>query len=131
MNIEQLREEIFSKTNIIFGHNRWATHGEKNIKNTHPHMSNNKKIVIVHNGIIENFLEIKIFLLKKGFFFYGETDTEIICNLMEYFKVENPTEPFEKIIQRTIDRVKGTFAFIIYFHDEKKNYFVFVEVVPY
>lgn len=119
--IEQLEEEFYSKTNIMFGHNRWATHGEKSIINTHPHKSNSGNIILVHNGIIENFLELKTFLTEKGFLFYSETDTEVIVNLLEYYKNENISLPFEEIIQKTIERIHGTFAFIIYHHDEKKK----------
>lgn len=119
--IEQLEEEKFSKTNIIFGHNRWATHGEKSIINAHPHQSNRGNIILVHNGIIENFLELKTFLMEKGFLFYSETDTEVIVNLLEYYKEENQTIPFEEMIQKTIEKIHGTFAFIIYHHDEKNK----------
>lgn len=113
--IELLKEENYTETNIIFGHNRWATHGEKSEINAHPHISNSKEIILVHNGIIENFNEVKNFLLEKGFYFYSETDTEIIVNLLEYIKKENKNDTFENIIQKTIQKIHGTFAFIIYY----------------
>lgn len=112
--IELLKKENYKETNIIFGHNRWATHGEKSEINAHPHISNSKEIVLVHNGIIENFSELKKFLIEKGFSFYSETDTEVIVNLLEYIKNENKKDSFDKIIQKTIQKIHGTFAFIIF-----------------
>lgn len=113
--IELLKKEDYKETNIIFGHNRWATHGEKSEINAHPHISNSKEIVLVHNGIIENFSELKKFLIEKGFSFYSETDTEVIVNLLEYMQNENKKNTFEEIIQKTIHKIHGTFAFIIFY----------------
>ena len=71
-------------TYIGFGHNRWATHGIKNDINAHPHLSNMNNFCVVHNGIIENYNELKNMLLSHGYLFSSQTDTEIIVNLIEF-----------------------------------------------
>ena len=114
-SIEKLRnnrfEDIDLKSNIGIGHNRWATHGPKNDINAHPHISNNNKFVVVHNGIIENYLEIKKFLIENNFTFYSSTDTEIIVNLIEYYYRNNNDTVFA--INETIKFLSGTYGLII------------------
>jgi glucosamine--fructose-6-phosphate aminotransferase (isomerizing) len=119
--ILQLQREEFPKSFVGFGHNRWATHGEKTVTNAHPHVSNNNCISIVHNGIIENYLELKKFLIEKKFNFYSQTDTEVIVNLLQYYEEQNKDIPFEKTIETVIENIKGTFAFII-FNKKNPNY---------
>jgi len=97
--------------NIGMGHNRWATHGVKNDTNAHPHLSNNKKFSLVHNGIIENYNELKKLLISNDFTFYSQTDTEVVVNLIEYnYKITNDT--FESI-KKTIRMLRGTYGLVI------------------
>ena len=110
--------------NIGIGHNRWATHGAKNNINAHPHLSNDEHFAIVHNGIIENYLELKSFLINNGFYFYSQTDTEIIVNLIEYYykmclALNNDANiNFELILQEVINKLQGTFGIILLNIDE-------------
>jgi glucosamine--fructose-6-phosphate aminotransferase (isomerizing) len=98
-------------SNIGIGHNRWATHGAKNDINAHPHLSNDKKFVLVHNGIIENYLILKKFLITNGYTFYSQTDTEIIVNLLSYYyNIYNDTFI---AIKNTIEKLEGTYGIII------------------
>ncbi len=89
--LENLRGLLFGNSDNVLkgkvgiGHTRWATHGEANRINSHPHLSKNKKFAVVHNGIIENYHELKEFLENLGFEFLSETDTEVIVHLVEYF----------------------------------------------
>jgi len=98
--------------NLGIGHNRWATHGVKNDTNAHPHLSNNKQFAVVHNGIIENYAELKQDLMNNGFVFYSQTDTEVIVNLISFFynKLGGNTE---KSIKATVDKLYGTYGIIV------------------
>ena len=107
-----------NKFNNCISHTRWATHGGITINNCHPHLSNNKKICLVHNGIIENYLELKIFLKEKGFIFYSETDSEIIVNLIEYYLSNESNESNESkqlAIYNALNKCVGTWGLVIQF----------------
>jgi glucosamine--fructose-6-phosphate aminotransferase (isomerizing) len=93
------------------GHNRWATHGVKNDTNAHPHLSNNKQFAVVHNGIIENYAELKKRLISKGFTFFSQTDTEIIVNLISFYYEQ--LGDTEKSIHATIADLHGTYGIIV------------------
>ena len=91
------------------GHTRWATHGEPNDINSHPHLSQNGQIAVVHNGIIENYLEIKEFLLSKGVRFCSDTDTEVVAQLLEYFYLNNGGNIMAAVYM-VLDRIEGAYA---------------------
>lgn len=106
---------------IGIGHNRWATHGMKSDINAHPHLSNNKNILIVHNGIIENYNELKQNLIKNGYKFYSQTDTEVIANLIDFFYTAN--KDILDSIKQTIHLLQGTYGLIIHCLDESNKLF--------
>ena len=84
-NLEKLLENLNSDSTIGIAHTRWATHGKPSKINSHPHMDNTEKFSVVHNGIIENYADIKRFLMDNGYKFLSETDTEVIPNLISYY----------------------------------------------
>jgi len=107
-------KESILEEDIIYqgiGHNRWATHGAKNDINAHPHISNDGTFSIVHNGIIENYSELKSFLINKGYTFYSQTDTEVIVNLISYYY--NELSDIFKSIENVIEKLQGTYGIII------------------
>jgi len=106
-------DQLHGSTGI--GHTRWATHGKVTDKNAHPHLSNSGKIAIVHNGIIENFEELKSNLQKKGFDFHSETDTEVIANLIQLNFDESPD--IKQAIIKTVAQLKGHYSFVVIFED--------------
>jgi glucosamine--fructose-6-phosphate aminotransferase (isomerizing) len=102
---------------IGMGHTRWATHGVPSDRNSHPHLSNNGKIAIVHNGIIENYDTIKIMLTEKGFSFKSETDTEVLVNLVQYFMDVNPETDFPSAVRYALNEVYGAYAITVMHED--------------
>ncbi len=97
------------------GHTRWATHGEVTDTNAHPHSSNSGKIAIVHNGIIENFEELKDELISNGYNFKSDTDTEVIANLIQ--KNFDQTSDIKQTIIKTVSQLKGHYAFVVIFEN--------------
>lgn len=97
------------------GHTRWATHGEPNEVNAHPHLSTDGKVALVHNGIIENYAPLRDFLLSEGDIFLSQTDSEVAANLISYYYKEL-CDPLKAISTASL-RIKGSFAFAIIFSD--------------
>ncbi|MFH0834170.1 MAG: SIS domain-containing protein, partial [Patescibacteria group bacterium] len=109
--------KTFAKTNLAFGHTRWATHGKVNKVNAHPHISADGKVVVVHNGIVENYEVLRKMLQKKGVKFVSETDTEVIPNLIaDFLKRNSPREA----IRKTAEKLDGRFAFVAAIAGEEK-----------
>lgn len=104
------------------GHTRWATHGEPSYLNAHPHFSDDKSVIAVHNGIIENYRELKEKLLKSGYTFYSETDTEVAAKLVDYY-YKNWKNPIEALISFSL-RACGSFALAVMFSDYPRKIYV-------
>jgi glucosamine--fructose-6-phosphate aminotransferase (isomerizing) len=103
--------------NIGIGHTRWATHGEPNDINSHPHSSMNGKFVIIHNGIIENYNQLKIKLQDRGYTFQTETDTEVLANLIEYIYIKGNISA-EIAVRLALSKVVGAYGLAIICKDE-------------
>ncbi len=95
------------------GHTRWATHGAPSDVNAHPHFNKTGSIVVVHNGIIENYLKLRQKLIRRGYEFVSETDTEVVAHLLDYYYQGNPLEAIAKLMHR----LEGSYAFGIIFQD--------------
>lgn len=113
VNLESLVCKLNLSSTIAIGHTRWATHGRPNRENAHPHSSS--KVSVVHNGIIENYQELKKFLQERGVKFLSETDSEVLPHLIEYHldKIKN----IEKAILETSKMLKGTYSIAVIFAD--------------
>ena len=105
------------------GHTRWATHGEPSEINAHPHVSDDMNVVAVHNGIIENYQELKDKLIRKGYELYSETDTEILTKLVDYYYKKYKVGPIDAIA-KTMVRVRGTYALAVMFKDYPNEIYV-------
>lgn len=116
------------KTNIIIGHTRWATHGAPSKINTHPHISFHKKICLVHNGVIENFKELKAELEAKGYEFYGQTDTEVVGNLLEE-QLQQTGDVFAAI-RKVMGTIKGSYAISFFTSDNENALYVMKKASP-
>jgi glucosamine--fructose-6-phosphate aminotransferase (isomerizing) len=122
--VSDLEEQTKGKNivgNIGMGHTRWATHGEPNDNNAHPHQSMNGKFVIIHNGIIENYGKLKQGLEKEGYKFESETDTEVLANLIEFYYINNRKngDSFtpEDAVRAALNMVEGAYGLVILCED--------------
>lgn len=113
--VNQLKQSIVNEeldSTIAIGHTRWATHGAPNDNNAHPHLSNNGEISIIHNGIIENYESIKKDLIKKGYNFNSDTDTEVVANLIEDISKQNDNT-LEVAVRQALNEIVGAYAIVI------------------
>lgn len=112
--LEELTHDGRTMPGVLgIGHTRWATHGAPSDVNSHPHYNEEETIAVVHNGIIENYIPLKNKLLKKGYTFLSETDTEVVAHLLDYYYKGNPLEAITKVLHR----VEGSYALGILFAD--------------
>ena len=109
---EKSAKDTLSGATFGIGHTRWATHGVPNDVNSHPHFSNSGKLVIVHNGIIENYQPIKQRLLREGYVFHSDTDTEVLVNFIEYIKNKKQL-PLEEAVRYALNEVVGAYAIAV------------------
>ncbi len=114
-DLKALLEDRKVSSSVAIGHTRWATHGKPSEENAHPHRSGG--IVIAHNGIIENYIDIKHKLISKGYHFTSETDTEVVCHLIEDYRKRHS---LEEAVRQAVKEIKGAYALAIC--DEKEPY---------
>lgn len=109
--------------NCGIGHTRWATHGEPSEINAHPHSSDDENVVAVHNGIIENYQELKEKLIRNGYVFYSQTDTEVVTKLIDYYYKKYQVGPIDALA-KTMVRVRGSYALAVMFKDLPEEIYV-------
>jgi len=118
--VAELEETLIGKnvhSNIGIGHTRWATHGEPSDRNAHPHLSQSGEIAMIHNGIIENYAQLKQDLLSKGYVFHSDTDTEVLLNFIDDIKKNNQCS-LEEAVRIALKRVVGAYCILLISKDE-------------
>ncbi|MBA3828950.1 MAG: glutamine--fructose-6-phosphate transaminase (isomerizing) [Taibaiella sp.] len=110
--LEKVTDNHQLTANIGIGHTRWATHGEPNDVNAHPHLSQSGNLAIIHNGIIENYAVIKEVLVKRGYIFHSDTDTEVLVNLIEEIKKQENTT-IDEAVRIALNEVVGAYAIVV------------------
>ncbi len=112
-DLEEKAKQITTNGTIGMGHTRWATHGVPNDVNSHPHLSNSGEIAIIHNGIIENYEPLKKELIKRGYVFHSDTDTEVLVNLIEEIQKKENLK-LGKAVQIALNQVVGAYAICVF-----------------
>ena len=121
--VAELEEAVIGKnlhSNICIGHTRWATHGEPSDRNAHPHLSNNGRFAMLHNGIIENYAPIKKELLSKGYTFKSDTDTEVLLNFIQDIQ-DNNKSTLEEALRIALKRIVGAYCILLIDQDDPET----------
>ena len=121
--VAELEEAVLGKdlhSNIAIGHTRWATHGEPSDRNAHPHLSNNGRLAMLHNGIIENYAQIKTDLLSKGYTFKSDTDTEVLLNFIQDIQ-DNNKSTLEEALRIALKRIVGAYCILLIDQDDPET----------
>jgi len=121
--VAELEEILIGKDlqgNVGIGHTRWATHGEPSDRNAHPHTSNSNNLAMIHNGIIENYVQIKNELLKNGYTFSSDTDTEVLLNFIENIKTNN-NSTLEEALRFALKRIVGAYCILLIDKDDPQT----------
>ncbi len=112
------KEDLKKEINIFIGHTRWATHGKVNDINAHPHFDCRKEIYVIHNGTIENYKELKDYLIRRGHIFISETDSEIFAHWIEDGLSNGKN--IKDIVKEIFEKFKGTYAVLVYIKNKNK-----------
>ena len=115
--LEAVADSERPQATLGIGHTRWATHGEPSDRNAHPHSSNSGRLVIVHNGIIENYAQLKELLVGKGYTFSSDTDTEVLVNFIEYIQDQEKVN-LQQAVRLALNEVVGAYAIVVMSTDE-------------
>jgi len=121
--VAELEEAVIGKnlhSHIAIGHTRWATHGEPSDRNAHPHLSNNGRLAMLHNGIIENYAAIKKELLSKGYTFKSDTDTEVLLNFIQDIQ-DNNKSSLEEALRIALKRIVGAYCILLIDQDDPET----------
>jgi glutamine---fructose-6-phosphate transaminase (isomerizing) len=118
-DLESQATQLAQGFHLGMGHTRWATHGAPSDRNSHPHLSNNQKLALVHNGIIENYASIKTMLSSKGFVFHSDTDTEVLVNLIQWMMDEYQLD-WQEATRAALNQVNGAYAIAV-LHEDAQN----------
>ena len=121
--VAELEEAVLGKnlhSHIAIGHTRWATHGEPSDRNAHPHLSNNGRLAMLHNGIIENYAAIKKELLSKGYTFKSDTDTEVLLNFIQDIQ-DNNKSSLEEALRIALKRIVGAYCILLIDQDDPET----------
>jgi len=121
--VAELEEAVIGKnlhSHIAIGHTRWATHGEPSDRNAHPHLSNNGRLAMLHNGIIENYASIKKELLSKGYTFKSDTDTEVLLNFIQDIQ-DNNKSSLEEALRIALKRIVGAYCILLIDQDDPET----------